>query len=227
MTPVTPRNREEWATVTQDGNPSDASYALLGLLALRSWTGYELTQQIRRSLRLAVPASEATLYRDQARLVERGWASCTEEPSGRRSRKRYAITPAGRAALEAWLSSPPAPPSFTVDVVARAWLADQGDPHDLVATLAATAEQARASIDVIVEQSRGYLTPETTDFPARAHVNAAAAHLLVELLGALEAACHDLSPEVARWSDMTGDDLRSAATARFARIVASHENPPN
>lgn len=212
--------------MSRDSSPSDASYALLGLLALRSWTGYELTQQVRRSLRLAVPASEATLYRDQARLVSRGWATCTEEPSGRRSRKRYAITPAGRAALGEWLASPVAPPSFTVEAVARAWLADQGDPRDLVATLTATAEQARASIDAMVALSRRYEAPEDTDFPERAHVNAAAAQLLIALLGALEAACRELTPEVARWPDMTPADLRSTATARFARIVDSHAADP-
>ena len=53
---------------------SPTTYGLLGLLAVRSWTGYELTRQVRRSLRFVWSSSEGHLYREQKRLVERGWA---------------------------------------------------------------------------------------------------------------------------------------------------------
>ena len=38
-------------------------------------TGYELTQQVRRSLRFVWPSSEGHLYREQKRLLELGWAT--------------------------------------------------------------------------------------------------------------------------------------------------------
>ena len=74
---------------------SPATYGLLGLLATRSWTGYELTAQVRRSLAFVWPTSEGHLYREQKVLVARGWAAVVDEPAGRRSRKRYTITDAG------------------------------------------------------------------------------------------------------------------------------------
>ena len=45
------------------------SYAVLGLLALRSWTGYELVQQARRSLAFCWPKEDSVLYEEPRRLV--------------------------------------------------------------------------------------------------------------------------------------------------------------
>ncbi|MCH8115121.1 MAG: PadR family transcriptional regulator, partial [Chloroflexi bacterium] len=45
------------------------SYAILSLLALRPWTGYDLTRQATRSLRYAWPKSERLLYNEQKKLV--------------------------------------------------------------------------------------------------------------------------------------------------------------
>lgn len=59
---------------------SPAAFGLLGLLATRSWTGYELTEQVRRSLPYVWPISEGHLYREQRRLVDEGWVSIEEEP---------------------------------------------------------------------------------------------------------------------------------------------------
>ena len=95
-------------------NASATTYGLLGMLAVRSWTGYELTQQIRRSLRFVWPSSEGHLYREQKRLVDLGWATVEDEPTGQRSRKRYSITQEGRAALESWLATEPEEPHFQV-----------------------------------------------------------------------------------------------------------------
>ena len=69
--------------------PTTTTYALLGLLAVKSWTGYELTQQARRSLRYAWPSSEANLYREQQRLVRMGWATVEAEAVGDRTRCRH------------------------------------------------------------------------------------------------------------------------------------------
>jgi DNA-binding PadR family transcriptional regulator len=80
---------------------STTAYAILGLLAIRSWTAYELAQQARRSLRFCWPKSESLIYAEPKRLVRLGLATVEHEPAGRRTRARYAITPAGRQALRA------------------------------------------------------------------------------------------------------------------------------
>ena len=47
-----------------------SSYAVLALLDLKPWTGYELTQQAQRSLRYAWPKSERLLYSEPKKLVD-------------------------------------------------------------------------------------------------------------------------------------------------------------
>ncbi|MGH2703374.1 MAG: PadR family transcriptional regulator, partial [Actinomycetota bacterium] len=72
--------------------PRTATYALLALLAVQPWSGYELTKQARRSLLYVWPSSEAHLYREQRRLERLGWASVEKERVGSRVRNRYTIT---------------------------------------------------------------------------------------------------------------------------------------
>jgi len=78
---------------------SPTSYALLGLLSLRRWTTYELTQQAQRSLRFLYPRAERHLYAEAKRLAEAGLARSESTFTGRRRGTTYAITPAGRKAI--------------------------------------------------------------------------------------------------------------------------------
>src|SRR5258707_12402168 len=82
------------------------SYAVLGLLALRSWTGYELVQQARRSLAFCWPKEDSVLYEEPRRLVAHGLALSSREGDGGGSRNRYEITDKGPGALSAWLQRP-------------------------------------------------------------------------------------------------------------------------
>ena len=67
---------------------STTSYAILGMLAMRPWTAYELTQQLRRSLRYCWPKAESVLYDEPKRLVRLGLATAHHEPAGRRGPAR-------------------------------------------------------------------------------------------------------------------------------------------
>ena len=77
------------------------SYALLGLLALKPWTTYELAQQMDRSLRNFWPRAQSKLYEEPKNLVEHGLAASEKQQVGRRPRTVYSITPGGRDALRA------------------------------------------------------------------------------------------------------------------------------
>jgi DNA-binding PadR family transcriptional regulator len=136
---------------------SPATYGLLGMLAVRSWTGYELTRQVRRSLRFIWPTSEGHLYREQKRLVTLGWAVVEQEQTGRRTRNRYTITPAGRQALARWLATPPEEPHLQIEGVLRAFYANLGSPADLHRSMTTTAEQARLMLATLRGFVREYL----------------------------------------------------------------------
>ncbi len=73
------------------------AYAILGLLALREWSAYELTRQLRRSLDWCWPTAESVWYDEPKRLVRLGLATARREQTatGRRARTVYAITGQG------------------------------------------------------------------------------------------------------------------------------------
>ena len=78
-------------------------YALIGLLAWRPSSGYELTKRFAVSIAHAWPVSHSQIYPELARLVSEGLIEQIEE--GPRGRKTYATTPAGIAALREWMQS--------------------------------------------------------------------------------------------------------------------------
>src|SRR5680860_420577 len=72
------------------------SYAILGLLAIKPWTTYDLIQQVDRSLRRIWPRAQSKLYEEPKKLVALGFARASEEQVGKRRRTRYTITARGR-----------------------------------------------------------------------------------------------------------------------------------
>jgi DNA-binding PadR family transcriptional regulator len=76
-------------------------YAVLGLLARRPSTGYELTRTFDRSLSTSWHARHSQIYPELAKLEGAGLIELVEE--GPRRSKTYDITDAGRAALRHWL----------------------------------------------------------------------------------------------------------------------------
>ena len=127
------------------------------MLAVRSWTGYELTRQVHRSLRFVWPTSEGHLYREQKRLVGLGWATVEQERTGRRARNLYTITPAGRDALARWFTTPPEEPHLQIEGVLRLFYANLGDPADLDRSIATTADQATVMLAALRGFVREYL----------------------------------------------------------------------
>lgn len=205
--------------------PTTTTYALLGLLALRPWTGYELTQQARRSLRFAWSRSEANLYSEQQRLVRLGWASVTKESRGRRTRNRYEITKKGRNALRAWLRTEPETPTLAIEGIIRIFFADQGDVEDLARSIRKTGDLAGAAISDMCDFVEDYL--ETGGpFPERLHLISLAADLVTDLLSRIESFTHEVSKEVDGWERTQGHGLTPAARKRLLAILARGGRTP-
>jgi len=120
-------------------NLTTTSYAILGLLAIRPWTTYELAQQMDRTLGRLWPRAQSKIYEEPKKLVSQGLARATSDATGRRPRTVYAITPRGRRALRAWLAIPGGPPSLEYEQLLKVFFAEHGSKADLVAQL----EQAR------------------------------------------------------------------------------------
>src|SRR4029453_18072701 len=131
------------------------AYAILGMLALRPWSAYELTQQTRRSLDYCWPTAESVLYSEPKRLVRFGLATAKRQAAGRRSRTVYTLTHQGRHVLAQWLATPPSPPSVEVEAMLRLLYADQGSKQDLLAAVRAARTWALAQAPSGLTQVRG------------------------------------------------------------------------
>ena len=123
------------------------SYAILGELALRPWTMYDLDAEMRRNVHFFFPRVESQIYAEPKRLVALGLAEATTEMVGKRQRTTYAITKAGRKALREWLASPVSKePQLEFEALLRVMLAPFGTDDDLKRTL----EDAKAGINASI-----------------------------------------------------------------------------
>jgi PadR family transcriptional regulator, regulatory protein AphA len=81
------------------------SYIVLGLLAQADEaTPYDMKAMVAAGLGNLWSLQHTQLYAEPERLADAGYLVAAQEQGGRR-RKLYRITPAGRAALAAWLAA--------------------------------------------------------------------------------------------------------------------------
>jgi DNA-binding PadR family transcriptional regulator len=143
------------------------SHAILGLLAIRPWSSYELTKQMSRSLHHFWPRAESKLYEEPKKLVAQGLATASTRTVGRRTSTVYEITPAGRAALTEWVGVPGAGPALEFELLLKVFFSENGSRADLLANLKAAAEWAAERQRQNIEVARDYADGKG-EFPERA-----------------------------------------------------------
>ncbi len=195
------------------------SYAILGLLNIKPWSAYELTQQAQRSLRYAWPKSESHLYAEPKRLVQMGLARVTESPAGpMRTRQVYRITAAGRRALERWLDTEPAPPQLEFEAVLRLFYADATDKSAILATLARTHEDVHQRYDEGIALVESWLDGDAP-FPERLHISALVAVFTRDLLWLMMQWSEFAQREIKKWPRTEGVGMTKRTRDLLQRIV--------
>lgn len=149
---------------------SATSYAILGLLSVRTWTTYELAKQVRRSLNWFWPRAERKLYDEPKRLVAQGLATDSAEHTGKRPRTVYAITDAGREELRRWLDEPAAARTGEFEAMVKVFFADAGSIAQLRANLERIGREAAGRVAQLSELAA--TTAAEPRFPERLHLNA-------------------------------------------------------
>ena len=134
-------------------------YAVLGLLARRPSTGYELTQTFDRSLRTSWHARHTQIYPELAKLAAADLVEVVGH--GARRSKTYAITEAGLTELRQWLVDAEPDRSQRSESGLRLFLTPLLDPADRRATYErdlahvdqelATLEEVRAEVQAAPE----------------------------------------------------------------------------
>jgi PadR family transcriptional regulator, regulatory protein AphA len=112
------------------------TYGVLGLLAVRPHSTYELAKAMDRSVGRAWPRAQSRLFEEPKKLVLHGYASAREDFVGRRPRTVYTITRSGRLALAAWLAEPGDGPALEFEGLVKLVFADNGTRDDALATIA-------------------------------------------------------------------------------------------
>lgn len=207
-----------------------SSYAVLALLDLKPWSGYELTHQARRSLRYAWPRSERLLYSEPKKLVELGYATVHNEMVGNRSRNVYTITDAGRAALSEWSTTRTEPPQLESEALLRILFADSGSLEDMRRVLDELEQDVRDMHRSVVTLMASYLDDAEAGhpFPHRTHLSVLFATAEIELFKALERWVDFARKEIADWPE-TGrlgmTERTRELTGLLARDVSPVESP--
>ena len=203
-----------------DPVPSTTSYAILGYLAIRPWSGYELAKQMGRTFHHFWPRAESGIYREMKRLVAAGLADATEEHVGRRARTRYAITDAGRAALADWLAQPRSDGFLESEGLVRLLFADHGTKKELTTLLATMVADAQGRADHTAGLVREYLAGGGP-FPRRAHINILVAKFLIDFGAMVEDWAAWSATVIEAWDDVAERDPDDETMARYREVLAA------
>jgi DNA-binding PadR family transcriptional regulator len=147
--------------------PTTTAFAILGMLAIRPMTPYELSKGFDRSLGRFWARARSKLFEIPKHLVDLGFARASRERTGRRPRTVYSITPAGRRALAAWLAEPGAGPEVEFEQLMKVFFAEHGSKDAVVANLETARAWAQVQIAEHIAVGRSYLEG-TGPFPERA-----------------------------------------------------------
>ena len=197
------------------------SYAILGLLTIRPWTTYELTQQMRRSLSRFWPRAESKLYEEPKKLARHGLATAAPDQVGQRHRTRYTVTPEGQRALARWLAEPGQGPVLEFEALLKVFLAEYGTKGDLLATLAGVRAWAQQNAAEDARIARSYLTG-SGQFPHRTAQLVLVGRYLADLAEMTERWAQWATDVVDDWPDDPG---KAAPDRAVLEGIAARDRP--
>ncbi len=118
--------------------------AILACLTERPMTGYELAKTFDSSIGFFWKADHQQIYRELARLRDRGHINGREVvQSGKPNKLVYSLTSEGRAALKHWAARPSTPASIKDDLLVRFYALDSIELEPMRADLMARLEYHR------------------------------------------------------------------------------------
>ncbi|MGY1780642.1 PadR family transcriptional regulator [Geodermatophilus sp. SYSU D01036] len=186
------------------------SFAILGMLAVRPWSSYELVRQMNRNLGRVWPRANSKLYEEPKKLTRAGLATAVTEMVGRRPRTVYAITPAGRTALAEWLHEPGEGPVLEWEQLMKVWFSDHGTKTDALASLAAARAWAAALNEENKAAARAYLAGEGP-FQHRAAQNLLAGAFITDFTALVARWAEWATVQVTGWPDDPAEALPDPA----------------
>jgi PadR family transcriptional regulator AphA len=193
------------------------SYAVLGFLAMRPWSTYELATNMRRNFHFFFRRAESGLYEEPKRLVSAGYATAKKDRVGDRGRTVYTITSAGRRVLRDWLATTCAPVALDAEVLVRVFFAGNGRPEALADAIANAREVADDVQRIGRVVAREFLEG-TAPHQSQPHLNAMVFDFLWTWADQLRTWADRWEGEARRWRDTGRGDSK---TRRAMRVFAA------
>jgi len=192
-----------------DLNPN--AYAILGLLAARPWSAYELARHMKTSsnLRQIWPRAESKIYQAPKDLEAAGCVTSRKEKNGGRVRTLYRITAKGRRTLRAWLDEPAVAPRFELESALKVAYATAGSVEQLKEMLRVDREQ-RLQLAREIAHNAEFLREDGFAIPERAHTSALVASLSARIMRAIDDWNEWAQQTVAGWEEIEIDDEKRA-----------------
>jgi len=132
-----------------ESNSNAVTWAVLGLIALRPRSGYDIKRIVDRSIRHFWAASYGQIYPELKRLEEIGWIEGDDAPRGGRSRRVYRITHKGTEALRGWLAGYETRIEMRDESLLRLFFADTLPREYALGLLAARREGYRQMLEYL------------------------------------------------------------------------------
>ncbi len=187
------------------------TYGVLGLLAVRPHSTYELAKAMDRSVGRVWPRAKSKLFEEPKKLVRHGYATAKDDAVGRRPRTIYTITRSGRRALTAWLAEPGAGPALEFEGLVKLIFADHGTRDAALASLARARQWAVEQNVGNIEAGEKFVAAEDGLYAERGATTL--------LLGAF---LTDFYKLVADWADWASEEVEG-----WPKDISSHRISPD
>jgi DNA-binding PadR family transcriptional regulator len=204
-----------------------SSYAMLGMLAIRPWSSYELAQHLERGVgRLWPPSARSNLFVEPKKLVALGLAAARQEPVGKRPRTEYSITDEGRRVLQEWLDAPGEATRISSEQLLQLFFVENGTRDQARSLIDAIASQARQDAAENFAVARSYLDG-SGPFPERAAILAVVGRFMTDFTDMVLAWAAWATTVVDDWPDDPRDATPSWRTLEeiAARSAADDTTP--
>lgn len=94
-------------------------HALMVSLLEKSCSGYDLAQRFGKSIGFFWPASHQQIYRELAKMEEKGWVRSEAEEASKTKKRIYYVLEAGNQELKRWVAEPADPVQLREEFVVR------------------------------------------------------------------------------------------------------------
>jgi len=210
-----------------EGRLTTTQHAILGVLAIKPRSAYELAMEMRHCFEYFWPRDDARVYADAKALAERGLLTSERTLIRRRGRTTYAITPAGRSALRRWLAEPSRSVALEFEGLIKVYLARFGTLQQLRTTVMQARDDADFMLQVATNVREVYLTNCAPFQEEYVHVWA----FVYDFLSSWFRFLHDWADrtlaELDGWTDLKPAEKRQRALDMFEQKVPDRAKVPD